>query len=344
MAGAGGYFFYSDNGGNSWQQARGLDTDKIKPYSVLQDKVNPNNMFLGTNVGLYRSVDRGVSWTLITATKAPVKRAPSRRAPGKPAAKKVSVVKQTAAVAAIVPPVVKKVPALTEKVKELTFTNDGKNGLLAGTDTGLYRTYDITKGWEKLPLGDGISDSIYVVYATDAQPNTIWVGTDKAGVLISRDNGTTWAKTNATPDGIPVSSIAVDPKRPDYIYIGTTQALYVSRDGGQSWKMRGGNLPLGNFTSILINPENTDEVFVSSSLENDGGIYYSENAGGKWKRLDSKEMKVPSRRVWSMAFDAHDPNKIFAGSHSSGVYRIERRNVTGAADADSRLRVAPPTN
>jgi hypothetical protein len=45
----------------------------------------------------------------------------------------------------------------------------------------------------------------------------------------------------------------------------------------------------------------------------------------KWKRVDSKDMLLPSRRVWSMAFDPHDSNRIFAGSHSSGVYRIERR-------------------
>jgi hypothetical protein len=64
----------------------------------------------------------------------------------------------------------------------------------------------------------------------------------------------------------------------------------------------------------------------------------------KWKRLDSKEMNVPSRRVWSLAFDAHDPNKIFAGSHSSGVYRIERRVETGKKDVDTRPRVMPDNN
>jgi hypothetical protein len=39
-------------------------------------------------------------------------------------------------------------------------------------------------------------------------------------------------------------------------------------------------------------------------------------------------MPVPSRRVWSMFFDRQDSNRIYAGSHSSGVYRIERRTDT----------------
>jgi len=86
----------------------------------------------------------------------------------------------------------------------------------------------------------------------------------------------------------------------------------------------------------LIDPTNTDEIFAASSLESDGGVFYSEDAGMKWRRVDTKGMKVPSRRVWAMAFDPSNPRTIFAGSHSSGVYRIDRRQesaVTGAKPA-----------
>jgi len=129
-----------------------------------------------------------------------------------------------------------------------------------------------------------------------------------------------------------VSSIATDPQHPERVYVGTTQALWLSRDGGQTWGRSRGNLPLGNFTSILINPLNTDEIYISSALESDGGIFYSSDAGMKWKRLDTKDMPIPSRRVWSMFFDRQDPNRIYASSHSSGVYRIERRPETAKAD------------
>jgi hypothetical protein len=112
------------------------------------------------------------------------------------------------------------------------------------------------------------------------------------------------------------------------MYVGSIQTFYVSRDGGRTWNRRGGGLPLGDYTSILINPNNTDEILISSALESDGGIFYSEDAGNKWKRVDSKDMKIPSRRVWSMTFDPQDPKRIFAGSHSSGVYVIDRRQDT----------------
>jgi len=178
-----------------------------------------------------------------------------------------------------------------------------------------------------------MSENIFVVYAPANQPGTIWLGTDRSGLLVSRDDAETWSRVDGVPADVPISSIAIDPRRSDYVYVGTGQAFYLSRDGGKTWGRRGGNLPLGNFSSILINPENTDEIYVASSLESDGGIFYSENAGMKWKRVDSKDMKLPSRRVWSMAFDPHNSGLIFAGSHSSGVYRIERKPLNASADA-----------
>jgi len=317
-ASSGGFFFVSSDGGANWQPARGLDMNKVSLFSVLQDRIDPNRMFLGTNLGIFRSLDRGASWTLVPVAK-PAKAATT--------SKRMTAAQRRAAAAAAAKSAAagpKLVPGLTEKVKVLAFTEDEKNGLFAGTDNGLFRTYDISKGWEKLSFGAGVSENVFAVYSSPLVPGTIWVGTATSGVLVSRDDGKTWEKTDGAPQNIPVISLAGDPKRPNYIYAGTTQSLYLTRDGGRSWTRRGGNLPLGKFTSILINPENTDELFVASSLESDGGIYYSDDAGNKWRRVDSKEMIVPSRRVWGLAFDPVDRNRIFAASHSSGIYRIQR--------------------
>jgi photosystem II stability/assembly factor-like uncharacterized protein len=321
----GGFLFVSNDGGRNWIPAKSLDPARIVPFSVLQSKANPNDIYLGTNVGIYRSIDRGNTWALITSAKAPVKKAPVKKGAAKPAA-------ATAAGP-------KLLPAFTDKVKVLSFTMDGK-GILAGTDKGLYRSYDLAKGWEKLPFGAGLSESVMTI--TPSQGG-IWVGTATSGALVSHDDGRTWEKTNGVtgaPDGVPISAITVDPKRPNNIYVGSIQTLYLSRDGGKTWTRRGGNLPLGNYTSILINPNNSDEIYVSSALEADGGIYFSDDAGNKWKRVDSKEMKLPSRRIWTMAFDPTDPNRIYAGTHSSGVYRIERRPETASADPAARPRVS----
>jgi photosystem II stability/assembly factor-like uncharacterized protein len=326
---SGGFLFYSEDGGKNWLQSKGLDVEKDTPFTVLQDKLNPTVMYLGASRGVFKSVDRGASWTLLTPpkTKAPAKRAVARKGKAAPKAKAPVTPEKDLAAGPIF------VPSLAETVKVLAFTGDDKGGLIAGTDNGLYRSYDVAKGWEKLPFGEGIDQNVFAVLTTPDVPGTIWVGTARSSVIVSTDDGKTWSKTNASPDAVPVSSIAMDPKRPNYLYVGTIQAFYLSRDGGRTWNRRGGNLPLGNFTSILIDPNNTDTIILSSALENDGGIYISDNAGMNWKRFDSKELKLPSRRIWSLVFDPHDAHRMYAGTHSSGVYRIDRPTQAAAANA-----------
>ncbi len=311
---SGGFFFTSSDGGRNWMQAKNLDITRVSPFSVLQDKQTPTTLYLGTNMGIYRSTDRGMVWNYIEPPK-PVKKTTTRRRGRKAPAKPVAKVAETGP---------KLVPALDEKVKVLAYTDDDKNGMFAGTASGLYRTYDIDKGWEKLEFGPGIDSNVFVIHTSPLVPGTIWVGTATSGVIVSTDDGHTWMKVKATPENVPISSIASDPQLPNNIYIGTTQSFYLSRDGGRSWLRRGGNLPLGNYSSILIDPKDTRQIFISSSFEKDGGIFYSIDSGMNWKRLDSKSMNLPSYRVWSMAFDPNDASKIFAGTHSGGVYRIDR--------------------
>jgi photosystem II stability/assembly factor-like uncharacterized protein len=339
----GGFFFISEDAGVTWQPAmKNLVANRISPYTLLQDRVNTNTLYLGTNIGVFRSDDRGLSWTQLVPPKPkplPKKRVATR---GKTAVKtkaKPAPVETTPVAAPV--DATGKVPALTEQINVFVNTEDGKNGIFAGTDSGLYRTYDINGGWEKIYFGEGVNEKVFSIYTSPTAPQTIWAGTATSGLLVSRDDGETWQKVAGVPDDAPISAIVVDPKRPDRIYIGTTQTLYLSRDGGKTWMRRGGNLPLGNYTSILVNPNNPDEVLVASALEANGGIYQSADAGVSWKRVDTKEMNMASRRYWTMTFDPTDSNRILVGTHSSGIYRLER---TPVAATNTRPRVTATGN
>ena len=325
----GGFFFISNDGGTNWLQARGLDVARVRVFAVKQDSANPNRMFVGTNVGIFSSMDRGMSWTQMKPPPPP-KRPVTRRTTARAGARRTTAAAKTVTTP---PPDPNHLAAITDKVQVIELLPGG--GMLVGTDRGLYRSLDTTKGWDKLQFDPSMNENVFAVHVAPQRPDTIWVGTATSGVIVSRDGGMTWSKTNGAVDNVPVSSITSDPKRPDYIYVGTTQTFYVSRDNGQSWSRRGGHLPLGNFTSILINPSNTDEILLSSALDTDGGIYISTDAGQNWKRIDNKDQHLASRRFWSMAFDPQDPNRIYASTHSSGVYRIERVATTASTSVNN---------
>lgn len=328
----GGFFFISDDGGENWQQVRGLDIARVRVYALEQDESKPNNLYIGTNIGIFRSIDRGLSWTQVVGATA--KPAPARRAPAKAPAK--APVRRTGSAAATAPAPAaaaapKLIPTITEKVRAFEILPNGK-GYLAGTEKGLFRSTDLTKGWERLDFGPGLSQSIFAIHVPPSNPDTIWAGTATTGVVVSRDGGKTWERTGGAIDNVPVSSIMSDPTRPEYVYVGTTQTFYLTRDGGNTWIRRGGNLSLGNFNSILINPNNPDEIILSSSLDTEGGLYISTDAGNRWRRLDAKDLKLASNRFWSVAFDPKNTNRIYAATHSSGVYRVERDAIVSRSE------------
>ena len=384
----GGFLFVSNDNGESWRPSMRSMPSRLITYSILQDVRDANVIYLGTNLGVYRSMDRGASWAPVWSTekkKTPAKKTAKRATPQRrsgPAPLKDSILRAQEALnaagyhlgepdgkpgrattAALKKfqgdrhlPVTGKLDAITLAAlgigKEAGPTSTDKGGLiladavnalahtvdpetqepaiLAATNTGLYRTQDPAKGWQKLSYGS-FDPRTTSISTNLKKPETIWVGTPSSGVLISRDSGTTWRQVAGIPGDVPVNTVVQDPQRPDYVYVGTKQALFMSHDGGATWRVRGTNLPFGDFTSVLVNPRNGDEVFVGNAYqisEIGGGVYRSTDAGLSWARIDPKERRLPSQRIWALAFDAHDQNVLFVGSHSAGVYVVPRSNDT----------------
>src|SRR5215210_685674 len=78
----GGFFFVSIDGGVTWQPSMRNMPNRLISYSILQDERDPNAIYLGTNLGIYRSLDSGASWAPLGAPKpapAPKPRGGSRR-------------------------------------------------------------------------------------------------------------------------------------------------------------------------------------------------------------------------------------------------------------------------
>lgn len=380
----GGFLFLSTDNGETWRPSMRSMPPRLITYSILQDARDPNLLYLGTNLGVYRSLDRGASWAPASMPKAaPVtktkagKRKPAAAAPQTSASKGSTDTIRRAqqalnasgynvgapdgrggplTVAALRKyqadrhlPVTGKLDEITLKslglsdgtaTEALVALSDAVNALvqtvdvetqqpitLAATNSGLYRSSDPARGWQRLAYGANLDPRTSSVAVDVQHPESIFVGTAASGVLMSRDAGKSWVRLSGIPAEAPVNTIARDSQRPNNIYVGTKQSLYLSRDGGASWSRRGGNLPFGDFTSILINPRNPDEVFVGNAYQTGeigGGVYRTINGGQTWARIDPKENRLPSQRIWALAFDSRDQNTLFVGSHSAGVYVVPR--------------------
>lgn len=405
----GGFLFASNDNGQSWRPSMRNMPPRLITYSILQDTINPDVIYLGTNLGIYRSVDRGASWAPVWAVTPEATAALSKRVTrAKKTSRSTISSRQTKRVVASIKPddtvrrgqealnragynvgtpdgkagtqtvaALKRFQAdrtlpttgkfdeitlaalgvskgdgsigaeeqaaasliLTDAINALAHTIDassGKPSFLAATNAGLYRSQDPTKGWQKLPYGPSIDPRTTSISTSLKQPDVIWAGTAASGVIVSRDGGQTWRQVEAIPTDVPVNTVVQDPQRLGYVYVGTKHAFYSSHDDGANWSRRGGNLPFGDFTSILINPRNVDEIFVGNAYQTGeigGGVYRTVNAGKTWARIDLKEHRLASQRIWSLAFDAQDQNTLFVGSHSAGVYVVPRRSESVSAES-----------
>lgn len=244
------------------------------------------------------------------------------KTPAKPAAqtaKKVETAKSSAPAKQS-----NRVAALTEKVNYLIPAFGEQKGMFAATDKGLYRTSNIDKGWDKIEFPADLDAQILTAAISPKNPDTIWLGTARSGVLVSRDAGKTWEQIKGITKDYPVSHIEIDPNDSSRVYVGTRQTFYMTKNGGENWDRRGGGLPAGDYNSIAVNPNNSNEIFAASAQENREGLFHSLDAGKSWERVDSGKPNLASRRIWTVSFDPRNPNLLLVGSHSAGIYRVER--------------------
>ena len=126
-----------------------------------------------------------------------------------------------------------------------------------------------------------------------ADPETLYVGTDDAGVFKSEDGGSSWDRLSGIVHPR-VTALAISPVD-GAVYAGTEpSSLFVSRDGGKSWRELEGmkNLPsaptwsfpprpwTSHVRSIALSHEDQTRILVGIEL---GGIVRSSDGGETWQ-------------------------------------------------------------
>ncbi len=146
---------------------------------------------------------------------------------------------------------------------------------LLSKDDGLYYTYNIARGWNKvlaLPTNVSVND-----VAIDAKDKCNLFVAMENKLYKSEDCGRSFIQTYFDNNpGVLVSAVAVDHYSSNAVYIGTSRGdILRSLDHGVSWKAI--QRLNDGVQKILINPKDSRSVLVAS-VKN--GIYKFNSAGG----------------------------------------------------------------
>ncbi|MCC6815475.1 MAG: hypothetical protein IT267_03565 [Saprospiraceae bacterium] len=160
---------------------------------------------------------------------------------------------------------------------------------------------------------DNIAGRILTLAVNPKDTNELWAGTASSGLWKSNSGGigeNAWTNIKLGFPVLSISSIAIDPKNPKIIYIGTGEVyshsntdggkhnrllrgfwgigLLKSEDGGQTWKfsINWSNKAFSCFWKIIINYKNTNIIYAAGTE----GIYKSEDSGNNWRIILPKKM------------------------------------------------------
>ncbi len=144
-------------------------------------------------------------------------------------------------------------------------------------------------------------------------------------VAVADDREAHWSWTLIGPFGGEARRLAVDPRDPRRIFVGTCDGrLYLSEDGGEKWRA----LPEFHYpglcvSAILVDAEDSRTIYVGGwhvFAENGGGIYRSRDGGRTWALLPGTD----GHAVRALAQAPSDPRVLIFGA-LDGVFRSDDR-------------------
>ena len=220
-------------------------------------------------------------------------------------------------------------------------------------DAAIFRSTDGGSSWHELPglRGHGTGPKwqpgaggmcLHTIILDPSNPKRIFIAISAAGAFRTDDGGKTWKPTNQglhsqyIPDpkaeiGHCVHHMAMNPKRPNVLFMQKHWDIMRSDDAGDSWKEVSGNIPTDFGFVIDIHAHEPDTIYVvpiKSDAEHfvpEGKlrVYRSRSGGNEWepltKGLPQKDCYVNVLRD-AMAVDSLDKCGIYFGTTGGQVY------------------------
>jgi photosystem II stability/assembly factor-like uncharacterized protein len=230
-------------------------------------------------------------------------------------------------------------------------------------DAAMFRSVDGGQTWQELaglreakghlwqPGAGGMG--LHTIVLDPSDPSRIFIAISAAGVFRTDDAGKTWRPMNSglksqgeLPDpeaevGHCVHRIAMNPARPDVLFMQKHWDVMRSDDAGASWQEISGDLPSDFGFPIEVHAHEPDTVYVipiksdSEHFPPDGKlrVYRSRTGGNQWEALTKG---LPQRDCYvnvlrdATAVDSLDPCGVYFGTTGGQVYASANAGDTWA--------------
>jgi photosystem II stability/assembly factor-like uncharacterized protein len=171
--------------------------------------------------------------------------------------------------------------------------------------------------------------------AIDAHnPQDVYGAVEVGGLIASRDGGETW---ESITDGhytrlgpVDLHGVQVNPSAAGLVYIITQLAMFRSRNRGRRWELVPieDMFPGGTYCrGLIVSPDDPKTMYLAAGAgggsappgtEEAGVVLRSQDAGETWTRVDLGEV-VPSR-MFQIAIDRLAPSRLYCCARDGQVY------------------------
>ena len=265
----------------------GVRWSDVRPFGALAvpavDPEHPGVLYAGTSDGLYRSEDRGDTWSLLSLD--------GIRVEG------VAVdPDDSATIFAVVR------PESTGPVEAWKSTDGGLHWTAAPLPDGF------PAGFPRFVFDPSRPDTLYLFFSADggrlshllrstddgatwsaleidaldlaaAPDGTLFAGTEH-GVFRSTDAGTTWVPplSGTAPPGDSIERVLVSASAPDVLLAAGTVGIWTSSDRGETWETSNRGIRAQGAYSVAVAPTEPSTVLALTGRS----IYLSTNRGASW--------------------------------------------------------------
>ncbi|MFI5202047.1 MAG: hypothetical protein ACHQNE_06645, partial [Candidatus Kapaibacterium sp.] len=284
--------FYSTNNGDSWTS----DTSLFYPLSF---GAQGSNLYAGTFNGIFRSTNKGASWSLSTHGLINSSVHPFARI-GQTifcAARGAGIFMSSNQGDAWV--------SISQGLWSFNIAGIatiGSNLFALSPDSGLYMSMDLGQKWKRVVWN--FAPPYSSIFSLNAVDTILYIGSNQ-GLYRSTNLGKNWTLVGAgTLGGSVVLSIA---NQDGMLYAGTGNGMWTSSDAGASWQ------------KTLISPPGIDALVPLGSAilaVTSGIVLLYTNDSTNWRSMDDSLLDM----TWAMGLSKND-EYVFVGTDGQGVWR-----------------------